>query len=304
MPDITLRNLTIEQMAILGDAALKAGHVNLARGFYRNVVKLAPKSPQAHTRLGLTKTIGPRTPMMLEVLNIMERHPGSHTFVGDGIATWLKTPPFTQDARFMEIEEANSDIAANGNQNWHWNLLVVATAAQYVKNVPGDFVEVGVYKGHTTKFVAEYVEFQTWDKRWWLYDTFEGIPRDQLDAGREHLTAAAYGAPYSFEEVRDRFAPFGNIEVIQGRVPEVLAERSPDRIAFLHVDLNTAAAEIAALDALYDRVSPGGIIVLDDYCWTAARAQYEAEVAWFGARGLTVFALPTGQGLFVKPLEA
>jgi O-methyltransferase len=301
VPDITLRNLSVEQIAVLGDAAMRGRHVALARGLYRQLVKLMPNSPQAHTRLGLTKTMGARTLMMLEVLNTMERHPGSHTFVGDGIATWLKTPPFTQDLRFMEIEEANSDIAANGNQNWHWNLLTVATAAQYVKDVPGDFVEVGVYKGHTTKFVAEYVEFSTWDKRWWLYDTFEGIPEDQLDAGREHLTAAAYGAPYSFEEVRDRFAPFGNIDVIKGRVPEILAERSPERIAFLHVDLNTSAAEIAALDALYDRVSPGGIIVLDDFGWTAARAQYDAEVAWFRARGLTVFALPTGQGLFIKP---
>jgi hypothetical protein len=303
VPDITLRNLNAEQLAVLGDAAMRKGYVQLAAGLYRHLVKLAPQSPQAHTRLGLTKTPGARTLKMLEVLNILEQHQGSHTFVGDGIATWLKTPPFTSDARFMAIEEANSDIAATGNQNWHWNLLIVATAALAVRNVPGDFVEMGVFKGHTTKFVAEYVEFATWDKRWWLYDTFEGIPADQLDPGREHLTAKAYGKPYSYEEVRDRFAPFGNIIVTKGRVPEVLSEAGPEAIAFMHVDLNTAAAEIAGLEAFYDRLSPGGIIILDDYGWTTARAQYEAELAWFTARGLTVFHLPTGQGLFIKPLS-
>jgi O-methyltransferase len=302
--DLTLRDLTPEQLAILGDAALRNGHIGLARGFYRNLVRLMPRSPQAHTRLGLTRTLSQRTPKLLEVLNVMEKVVGSNAFVGDGIATWLKSPPFIVDERFMAIEEANSAIAARGNQNWHWNLLIVATAAQYVRNVPGDFVELGVYKGHTTKFVAEYVEFARWDKRWWLYDTFEGIPQDQLDPGRENLSAEMYGEPYSFEEVRDRFAPFGNIIVTQGRVPEVLAERAPDRIAFMHLDLNTAAAEIAGLEFFYDRLSPGGIIVLDDYAWTASHHQYAAESKWFAERGLTVFTLPTGQGLFIKPGQA
>jgi O-methyltransferase len=114
------------------------------------------------------------------------------------------------------------------------------------------------------------------------------------------MTAALYGENFTFEEVRERFAPFGNIEVIKGRVPEIFAQGLPDRIAFLHIDLNNAAAEIGALDVLYDRIYPGGVIVFDDFCWSTSHAQFKAEMAWFRARGLTVFPLPTGQWLFIK----
>src|SRR5690349_23225064 len=38
-----------------------------------------------------------------------------------------------------------------------------------------------------------------------------------------------------------------NVVVTQGKVPEVLAEAAPDRIAFLHIDMNDAEAELGAL---------------------------------------------------------
>jgi len=184
--------------------------------------------------------------------------------------------------------------------NWHWNLQTVLWAVRQAKDVPGDFVELGVFKGHTTLFAAEYLGFETWPQRWLLYDTFEGIPEDQLDGDWKSRNEGTYKGTYSFEEVRERFAGFPNIEVVQGRVPEILEETAPDRIAFLHVDLNNSTAEIQALDVLFDRLSPGGVIVFDDFAWKTARAQYEAESRWFAARGLQVLALPTGQGLFVK----
>jgi O-methyltransferase len=80
----------------------------------------------------------------------------------------------------------------------------------------------------------------------------------------------------------------------------VFEGQSPARIAYLHIDLNQAAAEIAALEALFDRVSPGGLVILDDYEWAAYRAQKVAEDAWFEARQYRVFPLPTGQGIVIK----
>jgi predicted O-methyltransferase YrrM len=100
--------------------------------------------------------------------------------------------------------------------------------------------------------------------------------------------------------VRARFADLPNVRVIQGRVPEVLAKDCPQAIAFLHVDLNNAAAEIAALELLYDRISPGGVILFDDFCWAASIRQQVEELAWFEARGEQVLALPTGHGLHIK----
>ena len=68
----------------------------------------------------------------------------------------------------------------------------------------------------------------------------------------------------------------------------------------MHIDMNNAAAEIGALDFLWDRMVPGAMLVFDDYGWEAYRTQKLAEDAWLGARGFQVIELPTGQGIVIK----
>jgi len=103
-----------------------------------------------------------------------------------------------------------------------------------------------------------------------------------------------------FGKVTQRFADLKNVHVTQGSVPEILYQVAPEKIAFLHLDINSAAAEIGALEFLFDRIVPGGVIVLDDYGWLFYRAQKEAEDPFFAARGCRVLELPTGQGMVIK----
>jgi len=102
------------------------------------------------------------------------------------------------------------------------------------------------------------------------------------------------------DEVRARFTHLPNVVVTQGRVPDSFAQAAPDQIAFMHLDLNNADAEIGALEVLFDRMVPGAIMVLDDYGWLGYRAQKLAEDPWLEKRGYRVLELPTGQGLLVK----
>jgi O-methyltransferase len=301
---LTLSNLSPRHLTAFGDAAMRAGDLAMAQGIYRQLVAVQPQSAQAQARLGLSLRASGRTQLMLDVIQALEKLQGAEIFVGEGIATWLKRPAFVQDARFLELAARDLELAPAGVTNWHWNLQTVLWAAQQARGLPGDFVELGVFRGHTTMFLAEYLDFASWDKRWWLFDTFEGIPDDQVDPGWEKVNKGAYGGTFTFEEVRDRFARFGNITVTKGRVPEVFAETCPEAIAFMHIDLNNSTAEVGALDALYDRIVPGGVVVFDDFGWQTAHAQFKAEQAWFADRGLAIFPLPTGQGLFVKPAEA
>jgi len=87
---------------------------------------------------------------------------------------------------------------------------------------------------------------------------------------------------------------------VKGEIPAVFERESPTRVAYLHIDLNQAAAEEATLDALFDRIVPGGIVILDDYEWAGYRKQKLADDAWFEARAYRVFPLPTGQGIVIK----
>ena len=97
-----------------------------------------------------------------------------------------------------------------------------------------------------------------------------------------------------------RFKRFPNVEVVRGIVPDSFAQAVPDKISFLHIDMNSSKSEIAALEALFDRVSPGGFIVFDDYGWAGYAAQQVAEDAFMRARGHRILELPTGQGLLIK----
>jgi O-methyltransferase len=142
--------------------------------------------------------------------------------------------------------------------------------------------------------VVDYLGGTTFPCTFWGYDLFEHSP------DMEHHAMADHG-PGLAAEIRAKFADYKQVNIIQGEIPAVFAGQSPDRISYLHIDLNQATAEIAALDALFDRVVPAGIIILDDYEWAGVyRAQKLSEDPWFGSRGYRVMPLPTGQGLVIK----
>ena len=86
------------------------------------------------------------------------------------------------------------------------------------------------------------------------------------------------------------------------RVPETLSAlgQSP-RIAYASIDMNVAAAEMAAAEQLWPRLAPGAPMLLDDYGWAAHVNQKKAWDAWAQREGVTILSLPTGQGLILKP---
>lgn len=299
MINLTLKDLTPANLSDMADGLMRVGEARMAADLYAVALKSA--SPSERKRLlvrhGLAASRTKRAKDLHGALSALETL-ADDVFIGEGLATWLKTTPFLEDPRFVALASKHAGLLPIAN--WHWNLQTVLWAVRQALKLDGEFMELGVFKGHTTLFVAEYLEFQDIEKRWRLYDTFDGIPDDQLDPGWKDINRNVYGDTFSHEEVKARFAAFPNIDVIKGRVPEILAENCPDRIAFLHMDLNNSTAEIQALEALFDRIVPGGLIVFDDYGWTSARAQHDAENRWFAARGLQILALPTGQGLFIK----
>ena len=299
MVQIVLENVSAHKAILLADAMVRIGDAKVAAEIYRLALQTpSPFDKALRVRLGLSTLADRRTLPMLDILAAAERMDQTNAFVGDGLATWLKQQPFHDDARFVEVAERHAHLAPL--RNWQWNLQTALWAVRRSLSVPGDFVELGVFRGHTTLFCADYLNFQDQPRRWQLYDTFEGIPEAQLDPGWAEANTNMYKGTFSYEEVVERFARFPNIEVIKGRVPDIFETRPPGAIAFLHIDMNNAAAELAALDALYDRISPGGVILFDDYGWTSAAVQRKAEAAWFAARGEEILPLPTGQGLYIK----
>jgi O-methyltransferase len=216
-----------------------------------------------------------------------------YTFAGDMLITFHRNMGFYEDARFMEA--FNAEASNDQEKSLVWRLHVLCWCARNCLRREGDFVECGVYRGFSTAVAARVLDFGASGKQWFLYDTFSGIPGDQLDP--DLPSPPIYSAPGLYESCVERFARYPNVHVIRGRVPEALRERAPAKVAFLHLDMNSAAAEVAALEFFAERLAPGAMIVLDDYGWRGYRAQKLAEDPFFAARGWPVLELPTGQGL-------
>jgi hypothetical protein len=179
-----------------------------------------------------------------------------------------------------------------------WRLHTLVWGAMHALNSPGDFVECGVYKGFSSAVIADYLDFATLPRQFYLYDTFAGIP-PKYDS--EHHDAEIYHAKGLYESVVERFTPYPNVRVVRGAIPDSFVDAVPNTITFLHIDMNSSVGEILALEALFDRVSTGGVIIFDDYGWSPTyRKQLIGEKEFMGKRGHFILELPTGQGLVIK----
>jgi O-methyltransferase len=211
-------------------------------------------------------------------------------FIGDNLFCWERNNSWADDAAFGGAWRSNWTNPADAAIVWRRYIL--ACAAYHCLHLEGDFVECGVYLGTGVKTVMDYLGGKSFPKTFWAYDTYDTNPTGHQFAGQEAGL---------FEQVQRRFSGYSQVRVVKGMLPECLAGNSPAVIAYLHIDLNDAAFEVGVLDALFARVTPGGMVILDDYEWSGPyRAQKVAEAAWFDARSYRVFPLPTGQGVVIK----
>lgn len=212
-------------------------------------------------------------------------------FIADNLITFGHTRGFLTDPRFVAAVTAEQPSPAE--LGFVWRTHTLCWAAESCRDVAGDYVECGSYQGYSMAVVLRYLAGLP-GRQCYLYDLF-----DPAGGEGEGKRLPAH-SPELFEQVRARFGARSNVVVTRGKVPDVLADVAPQTIAFLHVDMNNAQAERGALDVLFDRISPGGMIVFDDYGWNGYREQKLVADTFMRQRGLAVLELPTGQGLVVK----
>ena len=212
-------------------------------------------------------------------------------YVGDNLFTFGRNLSFLGDPDFVEAVADNNP--GDVENSIMWRTAIACWAAHSGLRRAGDFVECGTYKGFTAGVICDYLKFDGVDKRFFLYDLFEHSPEMDHHGLPEH-------GPDLYERVVGRFSAYENVRVVKGAIPGSFSQALPETVAFLHIDLNEAAAEVAALEHLFDRVIDGGIVLLDDYGWLPYKEQKEAEDLFFDERDYRVVELPTGQGMVIR----
>lgn len=122
---------------------------------------------------------------------------------------------------------------------------------------PGDFLEVGVYKGGSAERL--YAVAQEQARRLWLFDTFTGIP-ERTEGVDTHKIGDF--ADTSVEDVR-RLLPAALIVV--GDAAETLPATDTGPLAFVHLDCDQYATYRACIVELSPRMVHGGVMWFDDY---------------------------------------
>ena len=220
----------------------------------------------------------------------------------------LHNHDFLADPRFREAYARA--VRANGGRDpeMAWRIHVALWAASTALRVAGDFAECGVNSGVVSSAVMKFVNFSALQRNYYLIDTFSGPVLDQYsaeenrdgmsDRARRLLDAGAYCTDVA--SIRANFAEWPNAVVVQGAVPDALAQVASAQIAFLHLDMNCAMPERAALECLWPRIPRGGVVLLDDYAYWGHGHQNRAIDEATRDLGVEVLSLPTGQGLIVS----
>jgi O-methyltransferase len=250
-----------------------------------------------------------RTRLVNDTVETLAHDHGSVSW-GDRLLTLDKSADFKREPAFAKALDticgSHPYDQYNGRDGIAWRLNTLIWAGRLALRTGGDFVECGTFKGDMAWVVLQSIGAER-IPRFWLFDSFEGFSADYSNSqdfpenpGFLDFANSFYRQPGLYEYVRERFAPFANVTLTKGFLPEALDAATPDCIGFLHIDLNSPRAEIAVLERLFDRVLPGGVIVFDDYGWKMFHKQKEAEDDFMRRRGHEILELPTGQGLLIR----
>lgn len=184
-----------------------------------------------------------------------------------------------------------------------YRVYIECWAASQCLLLPGDFVTCGVNTGIMPLAICDYVNFNKADKTYWLFDTYEGTPEDQMSAYERPHRLEENAAYYSdcYDLAVKNFAPFPNAKLVRGKVPDTLPQAQIDKVAYLALDMNIAYPERKAIEYFWPKLTSGAIVILDDYGFKGFSEQQVTMDEFAESVGVSVLTLPTGQGMMKKP---
>jgi O-methyltransferase len=184
-----------------------------------------------------------------------------------------------------------------------WRVHVAIWAAQNGLNIEGDFVECGVHTGILSLAICDHLDFAKVDKKFWLFDTWSGIPLDGLSEADKEYADNKNKHIYTsdiFLDVQETFKPYEGCKFVRGILPDSFGDAEIHKISYLSIDLNNTLAEEQSINVLWPKLSKGAFVVLDDYGWTACKDQRDMWNNFATSKGQMIVTLPTGQGLLIK----
>ena len=136
------------------------------------------------------------------------------------------------------------------------------------KNIPGDLLEAGVWRGGMTVFMRAVLKaYACDDRRVWVVDSFAGLP--PIDGQKESFAWKIGDMAVSLDDVRGNFARYSllddQVKFLKGFFSDSLPKAPIGPLAILRIDADLYTSTLDALRNLYSKLSPGGYAIFDDY---------------------------------------
>lgn len=139
-------------------------------------------------------------------------------------------------------------------------------------NIPGDFIETGVWRGGACIFMAGLNKYYMMGRKIFVADSFEGLPqpdeRYPADKFDQHYTYNNDLA-ISLEEVQNNFKRYDlldeNVVFIKGFFEHSLPTAPINKLSILRLDGDMYSSTIQVLELCYDKLSIGGFLIVDDF---------------------------------------
>ena len=229
---------------------------------------------------------------------------------GAGAVNQLQKGPFDARLRSRGLDWPAHGLTMVGRMRLEniERLLFDAIAAQ----VPGDFVECGVWRGGSSLFARGVLKaLNVHDRRVHLVDSFEGLPKASQEKDRDVWSKMDF-LKVSLEEVQEPFRQLGLLDhgvafhkgFFQHSLPPLRKQllANAKKIAVLRMDGDMFESTMDILYNLYDLVSVGGCIIIDDF---AIREAKEAVETFLKHHGVIVdyIAIDESSSYFCKESE-
>ena len=164
----------------------------------------------------------------------------------------------------------SDDIKILGKLLWRHKFF------EMVKDLPGDIVEVGVFKGSGVATFKKFFKifFPNSIRRVIGFDMFDGdapLSNDSVKDADEmkKVYARVPKSDLSLEAVKRRLGPDSDIILVKGDVedtlPKFLEENPGFRVSLIYIDVDIERPTYIALKYLWDRLITGGVIAFDEY---------------------------------------
>jgi O-methyltransferase len=206
---------------------------------------------------------------------------------------WMSDDAFNKYLQL--IGEYTPLKSINAGRRWMIYQLIRLT-----EKVPGDTAECGVFRGGGSYLIASFLVRSRLSKAHHLFDSFEGLSGPESEDGthwRKHNLAVGLAAT---EKLMSRFP---NIHIYKGWIPNRFQEIANRQFSFVHIDVDLYQPTRDSIEFFYPRLTPGGIIICDDYGSSACPGATKAMNEFLQDKSEKMVALSDGGGFLIKGIS-